>query len=76
MVHVHVYSYCLKCNLVCIDQAIIGFRETEKSRWTSAGSSAVIERLISKATSSVKGKKLEPLPLIHVLDLAPDGLVG
>ena len=52
------------------DDAIVGFRETERKLWNSANA-PVITRLRETA---FKGRsELKPLPQVHVLDLAADG---
>lgn len=55
-------------------QAIEGYRETEKSRWSDA-SQPIIDRLKNAVTGAVDGKSLTPLEEVHVLDLAKEGLI-
>ena len=54
-------------------QAIVGYRETEKGKWKNSLSLSAIKNLQDRAVNAVSGKVLQPLPLIHVLDLAEDG---
>ncbi|ERE72805.1 putative ATP-dependent Clp protease proteolytic subunit [Cricetulus griseus] len=51
-------------------QAIHGFRETEKSRWSDA-SQAILQRVQAAAF----GPDQTLLPLVHVLDLEPRGYI-
>ncbi len=53
-------------------QAIEGYRETEKSQWWEENW-AVIDRLRTVTTTSLRGRSLTPLPAVHVLELAADG---
>lgn len=50
------------------DEAIVGFRETERKNWNSTNS-VVIDKL-KKAAFKPDDK---PLPYVHVLDLAEEG---
>ncbi|XP_022831755.1 alpha-ketoglutarate-dependent dioxygenase alkB homolog 7, mitochondrial isoform X2 [Spodoptera litura] len=54
------------------DNAIQGFRETERRDW-SAESSAVLSRVKALAFSAAGGAPLAVLPHVHVLDLAAAG---
>ena len=55
-------------------QAIEGYKETEKIKWSEA-SQPVIARLRREAAMAVPDKELQTLEEIHVLDLAADGQI-
>ena len=55
------------------DNAIIGYRETEKVNWNNSVCEAVINRLREATKNAVQDATMELIPSIHVLDLASDG---
>lgn len=65
----------LIASVICIVQAIIGYRETEKQIWKEKDNSAIVERLGKEVISFYGNKSAEILPHVHILDLAADGYI-
>ncbi|CAL7942301.1 unnamed protein product [Xylocopa violacea] len=52
------------------DDAIHSYRETERSKWNEKN-----KKIINKIQQTAFPKGMSQIPLIHVLDLAPDGWI-